>query len=204
MTAHQTSETELAGQPAAGWTGVTWTLIHRDTLRSLAADSYGDFVRRSQEANRMANSFHRAARAAARRDLPLLAASNMTARQAARVLAHRLIKDHQLNHVVYRTGAQVPVRAWAEAATLAKPAVACNSGTLNRAREDGIQYLEVFDGPGCGWTSHRDLDRAGRTLRTVDEAAGKGPISHPRCRRTFGPRPDLCPDEMPVIAGGAP
>lgn len=107
----------------------------------------------------MANSFFRAARAAARRDLPLLAAGQLTARQAARVLAHQLIRDHRLNHVVYRSGAHVPVRAWAEAATLAKPAVACNSGTLNRAREDGIQYVEVFDGPDCGWTSHRDLDR---------------------------------------------
>lgn len=47
MTAHQRSETELAGQPAAYWTGVTWTLIHRDALQSLAADSYGDFLRRS-------------------------------------------------------------------------------------------------------------------------------------------------------------
>jgi hypothetical protein len=50
----------------------------------------------------------------------------------------------------------VPVRAWAEAATLAKSAVAYNSGTLNRAREASVKFMPVFDGAGCGWTSHKD------------------------------------------------
>ncbi|WP_344462403.1 hypothetical protein [Kitasatospora kazusensis] len=166
-----------------------WTLLHRDALQALAADSYEDFLRRSQEAGRMADAFYRAARAAARREVPLLAAGNVTARQASRALAARLAADHQLSHVVYRNGSRVPVRAWAEAATLAKSAVAYNAGTLNRAREDGIRWVEVFDGPDCGWTSHSDPDKANRTLRTVDEAAD-WPISHPQCSRSFGPRPD--------------
>ncbi|MER5688509.1 hypothetical protein [Streptomyces sp. NPDC002205] len=70
-----------------------------------------------------------------------------------------------------RSGARMPVRAWAELATLAKSAVAYNSGTLNRAREAGVQYLQVFDGVGCGWTSHKDPDKATGTLRTVEDAA---------------------------------
>ncbi|WP_425555478.1 hypothetical protein [Kitasatospora kazusensis] len=82
-------------------------------------------------------------------------------------------------------GSRVPVRAWAEAAALAKSAVAYNAGTLNRAREDGVRWVEVFDGPDCGWTAHSDTDKANRTLRTAE-----WPISHPRCRRSFGPRPD--------------
>lgn len=60
---------------------------------------------------------------AARREVPLLAAGNMTGKQAARNLADRLLSKHGLTHVVYRNGARVPVRAWAEAATLAKSAV---------------------------------------------------------------------------------
>ncbi|MFI6464510.1 hypothetical protein [Streptomyces sp. NPDC050538] len=168
----------------------SWTTFHRDALQSLAADSYADFLRRSQEAERMANQFYRAVRDAARREVPLLAAGNMTAKQAAKNLADRLAAEHKLTHVVYRNGARVPVRAWAEAATLAKSAVAYNAGTLNRTREAGVTMVEVFDGLDCGWTTHQDTDKANRTVRTVEDAA-EWPISHPRCRRGFGPRPDL-------------
>ncbi|WP_432061519.1 hypothetical protein [Streptomyces sp. S1] len=126
-------------------------------------------------------------RETARREVPLLAAGNMTAKQAARNLAHRLATDHKLVHVVYRNGARVPVRAWVEIATLAKSAVAYNASTLNRPREAGVTSVEVFDGLDCGWTSHQDPDKATRTLRTVEE---EWPISHPPCRRGFGSRPD--------------
>jgi hypothetical protein len=168
----------------------TWTTFHRDALQSLAADSYADFLRRSQEAERMASQFYRAAREAARREVPLLAAGNMTAKQAAKNLAVRLAIEHKLTYVVYRNGARVPVQAWAEAATLAKSAVAYNAGTLNCTAEAGVRHVEVFDGFDCGWLTHTDLDKANGTVRTVDDAAG-APISHPRCRRAFGPRPDL-------------
>ncbi|MER6131886.1 hypothetical protein [Streptomyces sp. NPDC001815] len=179
-------------QTAADALGVTftWTTFHRDALQSLAADSYADFLRRSQETERMANKFYRAVREAARREVPLLAAGNMTARQAAKNLSDTLSTDHQLTHVVYRNGARVPVRVWADAAVLAKSAVAYNAGTLNRTRQAGVSMVEVFDGFDCGWTSHRDPDKATGTVRTIEEAA-EWPISHPRCRRGFGPRPDI-------------
>jgi hypothetical protein len=165
----------------------TWTLIHSDALQSLAADSYADFLRRSQEEQRMAGAFCRAVREAARREVPLLAAGNTTALQAAKALADRLAAEHQLLYVIYRNGARYPVQAWAEAATLAKSAVAYNSGTLNRAREAGVKFMQVFDGAGCGWTSHKDPDKATGTLRTVEDAAA-WPISHPRYTRAFAPR----------------
>ncbi|MGW1157757.1 hypothetical protein ACWD48_05925 [Streptomyces sp. NPDC002519] len=167
----------------------SWTLIHTEALQSLASDSYADFLRRSEEEQRMAAQFYRAVRDAARREVPLLAAGHTTAMQAAKALADRLAAEHQLTYVIYRNGARMPVRAWAEAATLAKSAVAYNAGTLNRAREAGVRYMEVFDGADCGWTSHRDTDKPNGTLRTVEEAAA-WPISHPRCRRAFGARPD--------------
>ncbi|MFF7358306.1 hypothetical protein ACFZA1_37620 [Streptomyces filipinensis] len=84
----------------------------------------------------------------------------------------------------------MPVRVWVEAAMLAKSAVAYNAGTLNRARDAGMQYMEAFDGADCGWTSHQDTDKPNGMLRTVEDAAA-WPISHPRCRRAFGPRPDV-------------
>ncbi|MFE4658870.1 hypothetical protein ACFRFJ_19570 [Streptomyces hydrogenans] len=186
---HLYEEGARAAAEALGTT-FTWTLFHRDALQALASDSYADFLRRSQEAERMATRFYRAVREAARREVPLLAAGNMTAKQAARNLARRLAAEHRLTHVVYRNGARVPVRAWAEAATLAKSTVAYKAGTLNRTREASVTTVEVFDGLDCGWTSHQDPGKVTRTLRTVEEAA-EWPISHPRCRRSFGPRPDV-------------
>jgi len=174
-----------SGTPVFGW-----TLAHTDALQSLAADSYDDFLRRSQEARRMSDAFYRAARQAARVEVPRLAAGNRTAIQAAQRLAQRLQAQHGLSHVIYRNGARVPVRAWAEAATLAKSAVAYNAGTLNASRESGVRYVEVFDGFDCGWSSHQSMDKANGTIRHVDEAM-ENPIAHPRCARSFGPRPDV-------------
>lgn len=167
-----------------------WTLMHTDALQSLASDSYADFLRRSEEEQRMAAAFYRATRAVARSEVPVLAAGNTTALRAAKALAGRLAAEHQLAYVVYRNGARVPVRVWAEAATLAKSAVAYNAGTLNRARQSGVEFVQVFDGPGCGWTGHQDPDKAGGTLRTLEDAAS-WPIAHPRCGRAFGARPDV-------------
>ncbi|MEV0438428.1 phage minor capsid protein [Streptomyces spectabilis] len=183
---------EEGARAAAEALGATfaWTTFHRDALQSLAADSYADFLRRSQEAERMARQVYRAVRQAAREEVPLLAAGNMTGKQAAKNLADKLAKQHGLTHVVYRNGTRVPVRVWAEAATLTKSAVAYNAGTLNRTRQAGVCQVEVFDGGDCGWTSHQDPDKATGTLRSIEEAA-EWPISHPRCRRSFGPRPDV-------------
>ncbi|MFD3452787.1 hypothetical protein ACFWVC_11430 [Streptomyces sp. NPDC058691] len=167
----------------------TWPLIHTEAPQALA-DSYAEFLVRAQEEQRLAGAFYRAVREAARREVPLLAAGNTTALQAARSLAERLASERRLAYVIYCHGARYPVQAWAEAATLAKSAVAYNAGTLNRAREAGVTHMEVFDGAGCGWTSHKDPDKATGTLRTVEQAAA-WPISHPRCSRAFGPRPDV-------------
>ncbi|MEU3566834.1 hypothetical protein AB0E96_00160 [Kitasatospora sp. NPDC036755] len=183
---------EQAARDAAASLGRTfaWTPTHQDALRALIADTYGELLHRAKESVRTAGAFYRAARAAARHDLPLLATNRAGAAAAARALADRLAAVYRLDYVVYRTGTRMPVRAWAEAAVLARSAVAYNAGTLNAAREYGIQHVQVLDGHDCGWTSHPDPDKAARTVRSVEEAA-EWPISHPRCTRTF----QLLPDE---------
>lgn len=68
---------EQGAQAAARTVGegsFVWTQPHADALQALASDSYGDFLRRSQEAERMAERWYRMARAAAREEVPLLAA----------------------------------------------------------------------------------------------------------------------------------
>ncbi|MFD7733406.1 hypothetical protein ACFV6F_23835 [Kitasatospora phosalacinea] len=169
-------------------TTFTWTSSHQHALRALRTDTYADLLRHSQQTVRRAGQFHRAVRVAARRQTPT-ALTGRTALQAAKTLADQLAAAHPLDRIVYRNGTRMPVRAWAEAAALARTTVAYNTGTLAVAREHGIQHIEVYDGSDCGWTSHPDPDKAARTLRTVDDAA-QWPIAHPRCNRSFTLRPD--------------
>ncbi|MFG2961965.1 hypothetical protein ACGFZS_01660 [Streptomyces sp. NPDC048288] len=69
----------------------TWITFHRDALEALEADSYADFLRRPQEAERMPNQFYgRRETRAAGREVSLFAAGNMTAKQAAKNLAVKL------------------------------------------------------------------------------------------------------------------
>ncbi|MFF8769106.1 hypothetical protein [Kitasatospora sp. NPDC015120] len=187
---------EEAARAATAGIGRTfeWTPIHQDALRALTADTYSDLLRRAQETVRASGAFYRAARAAARHDLPLLTADPAGTPAAARALADRLAATYRLDRVVYRNGTRMPVLAWAEAALHTRAAVATNTGTLAAAREHGINQVEVFDGYDCGWTSHPDPDKAVRTLRTVEDAA-EWPISHPRCTRRFEPWPGGTPAE---------
>jgi hypothetical protein len=55
---------------------------------------------------------------------------------------------------------------------------------------DGPLFLEVFDGPSCGWEYHDSPRRAAGLILSPEEALAF-PISHPNCRRAFGYRPDI-------------
>lgn len=168
----------------------TWTQTHVAALTSLATDTYADFLQRAHEAERVSEAFVRAVRAASAAELPKIAAGGRTATQAADRLEERLLTQYGIDHVTYRDGSRVPVRVYAHMAARTKSAVAFNAGTLNQCVEDGIGWVEVFDGPLCGWKSHEDPDMAARSIRTVADA-GRYAIAHPNCRRAFGPRPDI-------------
>jgi hypothetical protein len=170
---------------------VTWTATHVGALTSLASDTYADFLERSRQAERVSNQFVRAVREASAVELPKIAAGGRTARrQAADRLEERLLTKYGIDSITYRDGSRVTPRTYARMAARTKSAVAYNAGTLNACVESGVGWVEVFDGPECGWKSHHDEDRAARSIRTVAEA-GRYAIAHPQCRRSFGPRPDI-------------
>jgi hypothetical protein len=179
---------------ATGEPDMTWTAAHTAALTALATDTYGDFLQRSLEAGRVSEAFVKAVRAAAATEVPKLAAGGRTARQAADRLERSLVEDYGVDVITYRNGARVTPRSYARMATRTKSAVAYNAGTLNGAVELGVGYVEVFDGPECGWKSHDDEDKANRTIRSVADA-GRYAISHPNCRRAFGPRPDVTSEQ---------
>lgn len=184
---------------ATGEPDMTWTAAHTAALTALATDTYGDFLARSLEAGRVSDAFVRAVRKAAATEIPKLAAGGRTARQAADRLERSLVEDYGIDVITYRNGARVTPRSYARMATRTKSAVAYNAGTLNGAVELGVGYVEVFDGPECGWTTHDDPDKANRSIRTIVDA-GRYAISHPNCRRAFGPRPDITSEEEAATA----
>jgi hypothetical protein len=56
----------------------------------------------------------------------------------------------------------------------------------DRYGQAGIRLVRIHDGAGCGWTSHRDPDKANGSIRTLADAMAH-PISHPHCRRASAP-----------------
>ena len=68
-------------------------------------------------------------------------------------------------------------------------AIANNNAQIRRFASMGMNTVDVFDGPGCGWTTHDDPDKANGTTRSVEDSL-RMPISHPNCVRSFLPSID--------------
>ncbi|HEX5566591.1 MAG TPA: hypothetical protein VFY14_06620, partial [Streptomyces sp.] len=162
------------GRDPATW---QWTARHQAAVTALTAGYYTDLMGRLGEAMRRARAFLRAAVDATRRpDGPDTAG---------------LLRDHPLDTVVYANSARHPVHAWATSALMWQGVLTANRGTVNTAAWDAdVEWMEVADGPECGWVSHPDHDRAHGTIRSVDECAAY-PAAHHGCIREFFPRPDL-------------
>lgn len=108
----------------------------------------------------------------------------------ARRLAQALVDDHGIHAVVYRDGSRHQLADYAQVAVRTQTALAYNQGIFASASAEGIGFMEVLDGPACGWDGHDDPDHAAGSIRPVAECDAT-PISHPNCRRSFGPRPDV-------------
>lgn len=155
----------------------SWTLLHQQQVTALSAQYYADLTGRISEALRRARSFLRAAQDAVRGSEGFSSA--------------QLRRDHPLDAVVYANNARHPVDSWASATITWQAVTTANSGAARTALQElGTEWVEVRDGPGCGWTTHQDEDKANRTLRTVQDALAH-PTAHHHCRREFLPRLDL-------------
>lgn len=178
-----------AAQAAIDGVPFSWTPFHVDAVTELARDTYEDLLRRSQEAGRVGATFVRAVRRAGREQVPSIP-EGVTATEAGRAFQVELEDRYGISSVTYRNGAVHTAREYTQMIARSKTAVAMNLGALNRWSEYGVAYVEVFDGSQCGWRGHDDPDRANGSIRRASEAVAY-PISHPNCRRAFGPRPDI-------------
>lgn len=177
------------GAADAGVGFVTWTQVHVDALAKLASDTHADLLAASQEVRRTSAVFARDVREVARRRIPQGLVTSSTARNIGKDL-QRDLSIRGITAVTYRNGSVYGLDTYAEMIARTKTAVAYNAGALNSAGESGVKFMEVFDGPTCGWDGHGDGDRANGTVRSVAECA-RIPISHPNCVRAFGARPDV-------------
>lgn len=176
-----TNALATAGRDPNQW---TWTPRHQATITALSAQYYTDLTNRIRESVRRARAFLRDALAAARGRIDRLHPTRWPGRAA-------LLRDHPLDTVIYAGNTRHPAAAWAHAALAWQTYTTANTGLLRTtADEVGADWIEVRDGPGCGWRSHQDDDEADGTLRTVQDALAH-PIAHPHCRRAFLPRPDI-------------
>lgn len=182
----------MAGQVGIGF---SWSQPHVDAVAVLAQDLYDDLL--SATAFVRADA-RRLVREVMRSSTLSVLSEGRTAVQGARVAAAAL-RERGLAAVVYADGSRHGLAEYADMAVRSKSAVAYNAGAINHGRAFGIEYFEVRDGAGCGWGSHDDPDTADGTIRSADECAGQA-ISHPRCQRSFGARPDITSDTEAAAA----
>lgn len=168
----------------------TWSQGHRAVLAQLANDTYEDFLAASVEAGRTTQTFAREIRRVAREEMPFQATGGNTAQQVARNMRRRLEDEFRISSVTYRDGSVHDIGEYTRMASRTKGRVAFNSGSVNGYYEAGVEYLEVFDGPTCGWSTHKDPVKANGKIKTIEECSTYL-ISHPNCRRSFGARPDV-------------
>lgn len=114
-----------------------------------------------------------------------------TARQASREM-RRLLASDGIHAVTYANGARHGLKSYAEMVVRSQTAIAYNTAVIHGMEQgtDTALFIEVFDGPSCGWEYHDSPRRAAGLILSPVEAAAF-PISHPNCRRAFGYRPDI-------------
>lgn len=166
----------------------SWSQHHRDAVQVLARQTFDDLLAATRFVRADTKRF---VREAARRDAARSIIEGTPAARAGRDLATTLrsvFGTDPIAAVRYSNGARHGLADYADTVLRTTTATAFNQGTFNAA--GGVGWFEVFDGAACGWTSHDDTDLANGSIRSAAECAAQT-IAHPRCARSFGPRPDL-------------
>lgn len=171
--------------------GFAWTTPHLDAVSALAEDTFSDLLAATRHVSRTTKLL---VRELAQGRVLAMATTGRSAAEGARDL-RRILADRGIWAVTYKDGSRHGIGEYAQVVIRSKSAVAYNAGTLNHAVTHGTEWFEVFDGAGCGWLGHDDVDKANGTIRSAAECASVA-ISHPNCVRSYGPRPDVTSREQ--------
>lgn len=180
---------QLGGAQALAQVGqgsFSWSAIDREAVQLLANGLMDELLASTRYTS---SSLVSLIRAAAGDETLQLAIQGRTARQAGDALRN-FLTERGFVTLRYNDGSLHTMREYARMAVRTTTAKAYNYGALSGAASVGVTHWEVFDGPGCGWSYHGDPNTALGSIVDSEEAA-RYPISHPNCRRSFGPRPDL-------------
>ena len=167
-----------------------WTTHDNEAITLLAQDTFGELL---EATDGVSASTKALIRELGRQQALLKAAAGRTATQAAREL-RRLLERKGIFSVRYKDGSKHGLADYTDMLIRTKTGLAANAGTLNFTRRAGTKYVECFDGADCGLVSHNDNEKANGMILTVERAAQYA-LAHPRCRRSWGPRPDLTTEE---------
>lgn len=157
-----------------------------DAISVLAGDTYADLLEATRHVQETAKEL---VRTLARERVADKLAVGQSPAEASRKLA-RDLEGRGISAITYKDGAQHGLGDYADMLVRTKAAEAQQLGGFAQARTIGIEFMEILDGPGCGWKNHSDPRKANGLILTVEEAA-RYPLSHPRCRRSASGRPDL-------------
>lgn len=179
---------QLGARQAAGvaGSGVSFRAVDVDAVNSLVFDAHDSlldatrFVKRSTKEliNRLATEH-----------MTTKLIRGQTAEQAGKALAAEL-EGHGITSVVYRDGSRHGLAEYAQMSIQTRTAEAYQVGGFHQYDALGIEWAEMFDGSGCGVTSHDDPRKANGLILHMDEAR-LYPLAHPRCGRTTSGRPDI-------------
>lgn len=158
--------------------------INRAALQKLTTELYDELLAATSHVN---DTTKRLVRKVGRDAALQKAIQGKTASQAAKEM-QRILEDSGIHAVKYANGAKHGLAEYSQMAIRTTTAKAYNGGTL--AGHDDVKFFEIFDGPNCGLSAHDDPRMALGMI--VDRSTAESYlISHPNCRRSFGPRPDI-------------
>ncbi len=171
------------GAADAGVGQFVWNTIAEEAVEELALRLYDNL----KNAHQYVNESTRKLISEVVRDKSLKAAiQGSTATQAAKEM-QRILEAKGIHAVRYADGSRHGLAEYSRMAIRTETATAYNSGTLTGAGKD-CKYFQIADGPECGLSFHDDPTLA-LGLIVDRETAFQYLISHPNCRRAFGPRP---------------
>ncbi|HEX2578684.1 MAG TPA: hypothetical protein VHK88_20235 [Aquihabitans sp.] len=175
-----------AAANAAG-NAFAWTQVHREAVEALARRTWDDVATTLQQ---VSADTKRVIRSLLDDTVRRQVVEGVPGPRASGQLARALQSETGAATVTYSNGARHAMADYADTVARTTTATTRNAGAINQARADGITYVEVFDGSDCGWASHNTPPLANGLVVTLEEAESQ-PLSHPRCARSFGPRPDV-------------
>lgn len=181
---------QLGSEMAAGVLDddFVWTQIHVEAVRALATDLFDQVLAATRYVSADTKRF---LRDEGRRQTALSLIEGRTPQQAARILADAAAGDRGILTIRYANGARHSIADYADTLLRTATANAFNSGTLLESQRQGVEFAEIFDGADCCLgPGHLNGPLANGLILPIDEAMSVS-ISHPRCARSWSPKPSV-------------